>query len=127
MYSKNDTLIKKLETVYKKNQDIFTSYTLYQDLADYTSGKNPQRLSFERYVLSSYFETILEFANIELLKMSQGRYALYRKTQIKGAKQQGLDLSVMDYETGVIRDIQSLSGGESFKAALSLALGLSSS
>ena len=126
LYTKNNTLIKTLETVYKKNQDIFTSYTLYADLADYTSGKNPQRLSFERYVLSSYFETILEFANIELLKMSQGRYALYRKTQIKGQKQQGLDLSVMDYETGVMRDIQSLSGGESFKAALSLALGLSS-
>ena len=126
LHSKNDALIKKLESVYKKNQDIFTSYTMYQDLADYTSGKNPQRLSFERYVLSSYFETILEFANIELLKMSQGRYALYRKTQIKGAKQQGLDLSVMDYETGALRDVQSLSGGESFKAALSLALGLSS-
>ena len=46
------TLIKTLETVYKKNQDILTSYTLYADLADYTSGKNPQRLSFERYVLS---------------------------------------------------------------------------
>lgn len=126
LYTKNNELIKTLETVYKKNQDIFNSYTLYADLADYTSGKNPQRLSFERYVLSSYFETILEFANIELLKMSQGRYALYRKTSIKGAKQQGLDLSVMDYETGVMRDIQSLSGGESFKAALSLALGLSS-
>lgn len=126
LYTKNDALIKKLENVYKTNQDILNSYTLYQDLADYTSGKNAQRMSFERYVLSSYFETILEFANIELLKMSQGRYALYRKTLVKGAKQQGLDLSVMDYETGVMRDIQSLSGGESFKAALSLALGLSS-
>ncbi len=57
--------------------------------------------------------------------MSQGRFALYRKQDTKGAKQQGLDLSVLDYETGMMRDIQSLSGGESFKAALSLALGLS--
>ena len=57
--------------------------------------------------------------------MSQGRFTLYRKTETKGAKQQGLDLSVLDYETGMLRDIQSLSGGESFKAALSLALGLS--
>ena len=99
---------------------------MYQDLSDITSGKNPQRMSFERYVLSAYFEHILEYANIELLKMSNGRFALYRKQAVKGAKQQGLDLSVLDYETGIMRDIQSLSGGESFKAALSLALGLSS-
>ena len=72
------------------------------------------------------FEHILEYANVELLKMSQGRFALYRKQEVKGSKQQGLDLSVLDYETGVMRDIQSLSGGESFKAALALALGLSS-
>ena len=58
--------------------------------------------------------------------MSQGRFVLYRKSESKGNKQQGLDLSVLDYETGMMRDIQSLSGGESFKAALSLALGLSS-
>ena len=82
-------------------------------------------MSFERYVLSSYFVLNFEFANVELLKMSQGRFALYRKQDTKGAKQQGLDLSVLDYETGMMRDIQSLSGGESFKAALSLALGLS--
>ena len=62
---------------YHKNQDIFEKYTLYQDLYDYTSGKNPLRMSFERYVLSAYFEQILEFANIELLKMTQGRFALY--------------------------------------------------
>ena len=82
--------------------------------------------SFERYVLSTYFENILEYANIELAKMSNGRFALYRKVETKGAKQQGLDLNVLDYETGMMRDVQSLSGGESFKAALSLALGLSS-
>ena len=73
-------------------------------------GKNPLRMSFERYVLSTYFEQILEYANIELMKMTQGRFALYRKKDVKGVKQQGLDLSVLDYETGVMRDIQSLSG-----------------
>jgi len=126
IYQQNQKLIKKIQTIYSQNQDIFQKYTMYQDLYDYASGKNAQRMSFERYVLSSYFEHILEYANIELMKMSQGRFALYRKQETKGAKQQGLDLSVLDYETGVMRDIQSLSGGESFKAALSLALGLSS-
>lgn len=125
-YEQNETLIKHLQKDYQKNQNVFEKYTMYQDLSDMTSGKNGQRMSFERYVLSSYFEHILEYANVELLKMSQGRFALYRKQDTKGAKQQGLDLSVLDYETGMMRDIQSLSGGESFKAALSLALGLSS-
>lgn len=125
IYQKNQKIIEDIQKIYLKNQDVFHQYTLYQDLLDYTSGKNPQRISFERYVLSSYFEHILEYANIELLKMSNGRFALYRKLETKGAKQQGLDLSVLDYETGMVRDVQSLSGGESFKAALSLALGLS--
>ena len=124
-YEQNETLINHLQKDYQKNQNVFEKYTMYQDLADITSGKNGQRMSFERYVLSSYFEHILEYANVELLKMSQGRFALYRKQDTKGARQQGLDLSVLDYETGMMRDIQSLSGGESFKAALALALGLS--
>lgn len=126
VYEQNQLLLKNIQKDYQRNQDIFEKYTIYQDLSDITAGKNGQRMSFERYVLSSYFEHILEYANIELLKMSNGRYALYRKQETKGAKQQGLDLSVLDYETGMMRDIQSLSGGESFKAALSLALGLSS-
>lgn len=125
-YQNNESLLKTIEQKYLKNQKVFDEYTLYQDLYDYTSGKNPQKISFERYVLSAYFEHILEYANIELWKMSQGRYMLYRKQDAKGSKQQGLDLVVLDYETGMMRDIQSLSGGESFKAALSLALGLSS-
>ena len=126
VFQQNDKILKQLEKDYLNNQDIFEKYTLYQDLYDQTVGKNPLRMSFERYVLSTYFEQILEYANIELMKMTQGRFALYRKKDVKGVKQQGLDLSVLDYETGMMRDIQSLSGGESFKAALSLALGLSS-
>ena len=124
-YEQNEKIIKELNNEYQHSQDIFEQYTLYQDLSDMASGKNMNRMSFERYVLSAYFEHILDYANVELAKMSQGRFTLYRKTETKGSKQQGLDLSVLDYETGMLRDIQSLSGGESFKAALSLALGLS--
>ena len=126
VYDQHVEIIKQLEHDYKKGEKILESYTLYLDLYNQTSGKNTSKLSFERYVLAFYFEHILEFANIELMKMSQGRYELKRKLEGKGNKQQGLDLSVLDYETGVCRDIQSLSGGESFQAALSLALGLSS-
>ena len=124
--SDNDKIIKSVQLHYQKNQDILESYTIYQDLYDQASGKNVKRMSFERYVLSYYFEQIIQYANIELLKLTHGRYELYRKVESKGSKQQGLDLSVLDYETGVMRDVESLSGGETFKAALALALGLSS-
>ena len=59
-------------------------------------------------------------------KLTQGRYVMLRKDYAsKGMAKQGLELDVFDYESGLSRDIRTLSGGESFKAALSLALGLS--
>ena len=57
--------------------------------------------------------------------MTDGRFVLYRKEdKAKGSAQQGLELEVFDFETGKRRDVKTLSGGETFKAALSLALGL---
>ncbi len=125
-YETNSHILDEIQKDYLKNKDVLKEYTLYKDLYDIASGKSGSRISFERYVLSYYFERILDFANIELTKMTNGRYYLLRKTQTKGNSRQGLDLSVLDYETAMVRDVQSLSGGESFKAALSLALGLSS-
>ena len=102
-------------------------YQQYMDLAYVTSGKNEARVSLERYVLAAYFEKMLLYANEMMKKLSQGRYRLVRKDYAsKGNAKQGLELDVFDYESGVSRDIKTLSGGESFKAALSLALGLSS-
>ncbi|MGL5244190.1 MAG: SbcC/MukB-like Walker B domain-containing protein, partial [Sarcina sp.] len=73
----------------------------------------------------SYFDEIIEAANIRLDKMSSGRFELKRKEDLgKGNKKQGLDLEVIDYHTGKARDVKTLSGGEGFKASLSLALGL---
>ena len=64
--------------------------------------------------------------NILLKRMSLGRYQLYRRdNRSKGSAKQGLELDVLDLESGMLRDVKTLSGGESFKAALSLALGLS--
>lgn len=122
----NQKIYKKLKDEYKNNEIILKRYQNYLHLSDMTSGKNPLKLSFERYVLSFYFENILEYANIEFSLLSQGRYQFIRKQEVKGNSKQGLDLSILDYQTGMEREVQSLSGGESFKAALSLALGLSS-
>ena len=101
-------------------------YQRYLDLSNVISGKNDARVSLERYVLAAYFEKILLYANEIMKKLTQGRYVMLRKDYAsKGMAKQGLELDVFDYESGLSRDIRTLSGGESFKAALSLALGLS--
>ena len=118
--------IENISKIDKQLNDNYEKYQQYLELSEITSGKNEYRISFERYVLAAYFENILAYANILLKRMSQGRYQLYRRdNRSKGAAKQGLELDVLDLESGMFRDVKTLSGGESFKAALSLALGLS--
>lgn len=88
-----------------------------------TVGTN--RVSFERYVLGFYFDQVITCANKRLSVMSSGHYTLLRNAEGGGAGKQGLSLDVMDYATGKRRPVSSLSGGETFEASLSLALGLS--
>ncbi|GHU84540.1 nuclease SbcCD subunit C [Clostridia bacterium] len=89
------------------------------------SGQNPLKISFERFVLSHYFDHIIEAANAKLRSMTMMRFKLRRKQEKNKKYLSGLDLEVMDSFTGRARDVNTLSGGESFKAALALALGLS--
>lgn len=94
-------------------------------LAKIAKGDNTQKLSFERYVLAAFFNDIIEAANIRLRKMTSGRYYMRRiEEKGKGGGQSGLEIEVFDYYTGRARHVKVLSGGESFKASLSLALGL---
>lgn len=113
--------LEKLITTYKK---VNNDYLILNDLSSAASGKNPALLSFERYVLQEYFDRILNYANIRFSKMTSSRYLLYRSKEKGGRGQKGLDIEVLDFETGKRRDVKTLSGGETFKAALSLALGL---
>lgn len=87
------------------------------------SGTN--RISFERYVLGFYFDQIVICANKRLSVMSNGHYQLVRNAEGESRGKGGLSLDVVDYATGKRRPVSSLSGGESFEASLSLALGLS--
>ena len=87
------------------------------------SGTN--RISFERYVLGFYFDQIVICANKRLSVMSSGHYQLVRNAEGESRGKGGLSLDVVDYATGKRRPVSSLSGGESFEASLSLALGLS--
>jgi exonuclease SbcC len=78
-----------------------------------------------KYVLAYYFEEILSRANQRLKKLTENRYRLYRASKVIDArKKEGLEIMVFDNYTAKEREIKTLSGGESFKAALSLALGL---
>ncbi len=99
-----------------------------EELARLASGtaNGKKRIAFEQYVQATYFDQVLVEANKRFIQMTDNRYILVRKKDSdKISDRIGLDLDVLDYYNGKIRDIKSLSGGESFKAALSLALGLS--
>ncbi len=110
----------------EKLEKFMTRYSLLKDLDDAANGNNKKRLVFEQYVLASYFEDILMAANLRLREMSSGRYELRRAAQIgDGRSKDNLEIEVLDYYTGKYRSARTLSGGESFKASLSLALGMS--
>ena len=101
-------------------------YGCVGELASLASGNNTRRLVFEQYVLAGYFEEILRAANLRFYKMSGGRYEMSRiKEAEDGRSKDSLEIQVMDYYTGKMRSVKTLSGGESFKASLSLALGMS--
>ena len=97
-------------------------------ISDTANGelKGKAKLPFEQYVQRVYFDMVLEEANKRLQKMTENRYYLTRKEEAENNKSiSGLEIDAMDNWTGKKRGVKSLSGGESFKASLSLALGLS--
>ena len=105
---------------------IAAQHTMVKRLSELSRGNNDWKMSFETYVLVTYFLQVLEMANQRLLKMTGGRYYFLRHTEAGDKrKAAGLDLDIMDNYTGRARAVSSLSGGEGFKASLALALGLS--
>ncbi len=97
-------------------------YAAIKGLSDTANGK----LDFETYAQMAYFERVLRAANMRLKVMSQNRYVLLRRKESgDGRRRTGLEIEVADSYTGKSRSANSLSGGESFMASLSLALGLS--
>ncbi len=111
-----------------KKEELLVFEEEYADLgllADTARGKNDLRITFERYVLATFLDTIVKHANVRLQKMTNGRFELSRKRdKAKGNAQSGLELLVYDEYTGLTRHVKTLSGGESFKTSLALALAL---
>lgn len=114
-------LSEKLSIIQKKHAAIDP---LFRTSAGMIPGK--ERMTLEAYVQAFYFERIIHHANLRLLMMSDGQYEFVRSGE-SGDKRlkTGLDLNVVDHYTGSERSVSTLSGGESFMASLSLALGLS--
>lgn len=103
-------------------------YLLLSNLSKTANGElaGKQKLAFEQYVQASYFNQILIEANKRLKIMTNSRFELLRREEAADLRSQtGLEIDVLDHYTGRNRSVKSLSGGESFKASLSLALGLS--
>ena len=103
-------------------------YVWMKNLSDTANGSlnGKAKIELETYIQMAYFDRILRRANLRLLTMSSGQYELKRQEQSENRKEKaGLDLNVVDHYNGTERIVKTLSGGESFQASLSLALGLS--
>ena len=108
--------------------DIEKKLSWVKTLSDTASGKisGKDKVMLETYVQMTYFDRIIRRANLRLVTMSGGQYELVRLKEADNVKSQsGLDLGVIDYYNNTTRSVKTLSGGESFMASLSLALGLS--
>ena len=119
------------ENVSKKQKEIAQTeqkYVWMKSLSDTASGMltGKAKIELETYVQMAYFDRILIRANRRMLTMSSGQYELQREEETGSRKEKaGLELCVVDHYNGTKRSVKTLSGGESFQASLSLALGLS--
>ena len=103
-------------------------YTIVKSLSDTANGNitGKDKIMLETYIQMHYFDRIISRANARLVIMTGGQYDLVRRKEAASKMgQSGLDLDVIDHYNGTERSVKSLSGGESFKASLALALGLS--
>ncbi len=126
-YAHNKTVKQALTEQYTVLQAVEQKFSWVNALSETANGRlvGKERIQLETYVQMRYFERIIRFANLRLMKMTDGRYAFQRRAESGGRSQSGLELDVMDYNNGSTRDVRTLSGGESFMASLALALGVS--
>jgi exonuclease SbcC len=121
-----ESILKQLETVHQQEAAFEAEYKVVGTLSRALSGQDGDKVNLQRFVLGMLLEDVLTQASLRLKLMSNNRYELTRKLdRAKGNAPSGLDLEVFDFHTGKARGVATLSGGESFLAALALALGLS--
>ena len=115
---------RRKETAARRREE----YRIAASLANTALGQVPgkDKVTLETYVQMTYFDRVIARANTRLAEMTSGQYELRRRAEAENLRSQsGLDMEVVDHINGSSRDVRTLSGGESFKASLALALGLS--
>ncbi len=121
-------IAQTIENIKAQAQALESARSIYEktvEVYDLVRGQNRHRISLERFILIEYFEMIIHAANIRLEQMTHGQFLFIRSEEIASRNvQSGLDLNVYDSYTGENRDVKTLSGGEKFKASLSLSLGM---
>ncbi len=126
--SGNEKAMTVIEQKYLERKDMLLRYSVLKSLNDTAGGKlSKKRMNFQTYIQRRYFKRVIDAANVRLIKMSNNQFIL-RCRDIDNLGTQGevgLDLDVYSVVNDQTRDVKSLSGGESFQAALSMALGLS--
>lgn len=115
---------KDLDALREQSGELTQTYARITGLSELASGKTGSRVSFQTYVLHSLLDDVMEMANQRLLIMSRGQYELHAGQRQRANQQGGLDMEIFDHYSGYARPLATLSGGESFLASLSLALGL---
>jgi exonuclease SbcC len=123
----NKSVLDNIVKAKSKQEKDLEKVTKLKNLSDLLKGqvKGKVRTSFETYVQMEGFDGIIAAANKRLLPLSGGQYQLYRHVDETAKANVALNLDILDNHTGKKRPVSSLSGGESFMASLSLALGLS--
>jgi exonuclease SbcC len=119
---------QRYEEALERYHSLNNSFNTYRALADDLSGNNPKRWPFDSWLLSLYLQEVTAYANRRLERMSEGRYSIILNPEGDNNRAMaGLDLAVFDAYTGKTRPCATLSGGETFMASISLALGLADS
>ena len=123
----NRKTAQQYRTAAKARQELETRWQWVGALAATAGGTltSKQKIRLEAYIQMNYLDRILRHANTRLMQMTAGQYELERIGAENQRSQSGLDLGVIDHYNGTRRSVKTLSGGESFKASLALALGLS--
>ena len=124
----NGKCLKDLNGVLESVDCISNEYGWVKNLSDTANGtlSGKEKVMLETYVQAAYFDRVIVRANRRLMIMTDNQYELTRRKNAENNRSQsGLDLDVIDHYNGTSRSVKTLSGGEAFKASLSLALGLS--
>lgn len=122
----NKKRISRLKGYLKEYEKVREEYSVVYHLNRTANGKLDLKLDFQTYMLRKYFEEIIHEANKRLRIMTRDQFILQCRSyeNFSGGGAAGLDLDVYSLVTGRTRDVKTLSGGESFMAALSMALGM---